>query len=119
MAQRLFSAADRACWQSPARLSHKSGNPVSAPCSSIRRARGTRPRRSPRWQATSSIVSLPARPDARFDCMGLLLLLDRWDVIGIDESGADLVIGGKPQRYRRRALPESAISLWELARRST
>jgi len=47
--------------------------------------------------------------------MGLLLLLDRWDVIGIDESGADLVIGGKPQRYRRRALPASAISPWELS----
>jgi hypothetical protein len=59
------------------------------------------------------------RPDARFDCMGLLLLLDRWDVVGIDESGADLVIGGKPQRYRRRPLPASAISLWELAWRST
>ena len=59
------------------------------------------------------------RPDARFDCMGLLLLLDRGDIIGIDESGADLVIGGKPQRYRRRPLPASAISLWELAWRST
>jgi len=31
MAQRLFSAVDRACWQSPARLSHKSGSPVSSP----------------------------------------------------------------------------------------
>jgi hypothetical protein len=58
MAQRLFSAVDRACWQSPARFSHKSGSPVSAPCSSIRRARLTRPRRSQRWQATSSMVSL-------------------------------------------------------------
>src|SRR5438270_12042360 len=59
------------------------------------------------------------RPDARFDCMGLAMLLDRVEVVGIDESGADLVIGGKPQRYRRRPLPASAISLWELARRST
>ena len=59
----------------------------------------------------------PTRPDARFDCMGLLLLLDRWEIMGIDEGGADLVIQGEPQRYRRRPLPANTISLWELARR--
>jgi hypothetical protein len=32
----------------------------------------------------------PDRPDARFDCMGLVLLLDRCEIIGIDEEGADL-----------------------------
>src|SRR5205814_10606812 len=60
MAQRLFSAVVCAIGQSPARLSHRSGSPVSAPCSSINRARLTRPRRSQRWQLTSSIVSLPS-----------------------------------------------------------
>src|SRR5256885_3240555 len=59
MAQRLFSAVVCAFGQSPARLFHRSGSPISAPCSSIRRARLTPPRRSQRWQATSSIVSLP------------------------------------------------------------
>ena len=49
--------------------------------------------------------------------MGLLLLLDRWAVIGIDEDGADLVTQGEPQRYRRRPLPANTISLWDLARR--
>jgi hypothetical protein len=43
MAQRLFSVVDRACGQSPARGTHKSGNP--APCSSMRRARLTPPSR--------------------------------------------------------------------------
>src|SRR6266550_6698444 len=59
MAQRLCNAVVCAFGQSPARLSHRSGSPISALCSSIRRARLTRPRRSQRWQATSSIVSLP------------------------------------------------------------
>ena len=49
--------------------------------------------------------------------MGLLLLLDRWEIMGIDEGGADLVIQGEPQRYRRRPLPANTISLWELGRR--
>jgi hypothetical protein len=43
-----------------------------------------------------------AAPDRRFDCRGLVLLLDRWDVSGIDEAGADLVTEtGAPLRYRR------------------
>jgi hypothetical protein len=49
----------------------------------------------------------PDRPDARFDCMGLVLLLDRCEVVGIDEAGADLVMNtGACQRFRRR--PPSA-----------
>jgi hypothetical protein len=57
----------------------------------------------------------PERPDARFDCMGLVLLLDRCEVIGIDEDGADLVTEtGTRQRYRRRPLPVHTVSLWVL-----
>jgi hypothetical protein len=57
----------------------------------------------------------PERPDARFDCMGLVLLLDRCEIIGIDEDGADLVTEtGTRQRYRRRPLPVHTVSLWVL-----
>jgi hypothetical protein len=58
-------------------------------------------------------------PDRRFDCMGLVLLLDRCDVASIDETGADLVTkAGVPQclRFRRRPQPAGTISLWELIR---
>ena len=58
----------------------------------------------------------PDRPDARFDAMGLVLLLDRCEIVGIDEAGADLVFapGGARQRYRRRPLPAHTVSLWQL-----
>jgi hypothetical protein len=56
-----------------------------------------------------------AAPDRRFDCMGIALLLDRWEVSGIDEAGADLVTEtGAPLRYRRRPLPGHTVSLWHL-----
>jgi hypothetical protein len=59
----------------------------------------------------------PHRPDARFDCMGLVLLLDRCEVVGIDEHGADLVTNtGAAQRFRRRPLPLGTIRLWQLQR---
>ena len=55
------------------------------------------------------------RPDARFDCMGLLMLLDRCEIVGIDEGGADLVASPEARlRYRRRPLPAATISLWQL-----
>jgi hypothetical protein len=58
----------------------------------------------------------PDRPDVRFDCMGLALLLDRCEVIGLDENGADLVTStGARQRFRRRPLPAGTVSLWQLA----
>jgi hypothetical protein len=58
----------------------------------------------------------PDRPDARFDAMGLVLLLDRCEVVGIDEAGADLLTAtGARQRYRRRTLPAGTVSLWQLA----
>ena len=56
-----------------------------------------------------------AAPDKRFDCMGLALLLDRWEVSSIDQAGADLVTEtGTVLRYRRRPLPRHTISLWQL-----
>jgi hypothetical protein len=59
----------------------------------------------------------PHRPDARFDCMGLVLLLDRREIVAIDEHGADLVTNnGATQRFRRRPLPRGTVSLWELQR---
>ena len=58
-----------------------------------------------------------AAPDKRFDCMGLVLLLDRCEVSGVDEAGADLVTEtGSPLRYRRRPLPVCTVSLWQLVR---
>jgi hypothetical protein len=57
-----------------------------------------------------------ARPDARFACMGLVLLLDRAKVAAIDPQGVDLVTAtGARQRFRRRPLPGGTVSLWELA----
>ena len=56
-----------------------------------------------------------AAPDRRFDCMGLVLLLDSWEVSSVDEAGADLVTEtGAPLRYRRRPLPGHTVSLWQL-----
>jgi hypothetical protein len=56
---RPMTAVDRACSQSPANVCHKSGSPVSARWSSIRRARLSRPCRSHRWHLISSKSSLP------------------------------------------------------------
>ncbi len=57
------------------------------------------------------------RPDARFDCMGVVLLLDRMEVVEIDADGADLRSpAGAMLRYRRRPLPEHTVSLWDLPR---
>jgi len=57
------------------------------------------------------------RPDRRFDCMGLVLSLDRCEIVSIDEHGADLLVapGGAQQRYRRRPFPVHTRPLWVLA----
>jgi hypothetical protein len=69
------------------------------------------------WSELDVFGCDPDRPDARFDCMGLMLLLDRCEVVGVDEHGADLVTSsGARQRFRRRPLPRGTISLWKLAR---
>ena len=55
------------------------------------------------------------RPDARFDCMGLVLLLDRAEVISLDCEAATLKTGtGSELRYRRRPLPAGTVPLWDL-----
>ncbi len=57
------------------------------------------------------------RPDARLDCMGLVPLLDRCEVVSVDEHGADLRTNTGDRRcFDRRPLPAAAISLWELSR---
>jgi hypothetical protein len=57
----------------------------------------------------------PDRPDARFDCMGLVLLLDRCEVVAVDERGADVIsVTGARQRYRRKPMPPGTVSLWQL-----
>jgi hypothetical protein len=54
-------------------------------------------------------------PDRRFDAMGLVLLLDRAEVVAIDKGGADLVTAtGARQRFRRRPLPPHTARLWDL-----
>src|SRR5215208_7445804 len=66
------------------------------------------------WSDLDVFGCHPTRPDARFDCMGLVLLLDRVEVVGVDEHGADLETStGARQRYRRRPLPDGTVSLWE------
>ena len=56
-------------------------------------------------------------PDRRFDCMGLLLLLDRMEVVAIDPAGADLrALTGDPQRYRRKPKPNHTVRLWDLVK---
>ena len=57
-------------------------------------------------------------PAARFDCMGLVLSLDRREVVAIDPDGADLMtVTGVRQRFRRRKLPPGTVPLWQLAQR--
>jgi len=49
--------------------------------------------------------------------MGLTLLLDGCEVVGVDKDGADLITSaGAKQRYRRRPLPDGTVSLWQLKR---
>jgi hypothetical protein len=49
--------------------------------------------------------------------MGLLLLLDRMEVVAIDPAGADLrALTGDPQRYRRKPKPDHTVSLWQLVK---
>jgi hypothetical protein len=56
-------------------------------------------------------------PTARFDAMGLVMSLDRREIVSIDSLGADLVTAaGVHQRFRRRPLPIGTVCLWELAR---
>jgi len=67
------------------------------------------------WSTLDAFGCHPERPDVRFDCMGLVLLLDRCRIVTVDETGADLLTdSGARQRYRLRPLPAHTIPLWEL-----
>jgi hypothetical protein len=69
------------------------------------------------WSVLDVFGCDPARPDARFDCMGLLLL-DRREVVGVDEHGADVVTNtGDRLRFYRRSPPATTISLWQLVKK--
>src|SRR4051794_19344998 len=69
------------------------------------------------WTDLDVFGAYPGAPAARFDAMGLVLLLDRWKVVAIDRDGADLKTPTSAiQRFRRRKLPPGTVSLWELAR---
>jgi hypothetical protein len=58
------------------------------------------------------------RPDRRFDCMGLMLLLEGCEIVAIDERGAELSTGGDTrQRFRRRPMPPEAVPLPSLAKK--
>jgi hypothetical protein len=70
------------------------------------------------WSTLDAFGADPDRPDARFDCMGLVLLLDRCRIVAVDEAGADLVTSsGARQRFRRRPFPRGTVPLWRLVRR--
>jgi len=43
------------------------------------------------WSDLDVFGCNPDLPDARFDYMGLVMLLGRCEIVGIDETGADLV----------------------------
>jgi hypothetical protein len=43
------------------------------------------------WSDLDVFGCNPDCPDARIDCMGIVLLLDRCEVVSVDEHGADLV----------------------------
>ena len=57
------------------------------------------------WSDLDVFGAHPTRPDARFDAMGLVLLLDRCEVVSIDENGADLVTS---TGARQRPAPAAA-----------
>jgi hypothetical protein len=69
------------------------------------------------WDTLDVFGAHETAPAARFDCMGLVLLLDRREVVAIDPEGADLVtVTGARQRFRRRPPPPGTVSLWQLRR---
>jgi hypothetical protein len=69
------------------------------------------------WSALDVFGCDERAPTARFDCMGLVLLLDRCKVVAVDRDGADLVTAsGARQRFYRRPLPPGTVPLWALAR---
>lgn len=69
------------------------------------------------WSTLDVFGAHQGAPASRFDAMGLVLLLNRCEVVGIDQDGADVVtVTDARQRFRRRPLPPGTVPLWELAR---
>jgi hypothetical protein len=67
------------------------------------------------WSDLDVFGCNPDRPDARFDAMGLVMLLDRCEVIAVDEGGATLrTASGSGLRFHRRGLPADTVPLWQL-----
>jgi hypothetical protein len=67
------------------------------------------------WSTLDIFGAHPARPNARFDAMGLVMLLNRGEITDIDAMGADLLMTtGGCQRFYRRPLPAETVPLWEL-----
>jgi hypothetical protein len=64
------------------------------------------------WSALDVFGVNPDRPTARFDAMGLVLLLDRCSVVSIDEHGADLLTKtGAPALLQAPAAGRHGIAL--------
>jgi hypothetical protein len=69
------------------------------------------------WSTLDLFGCDPEAPAARRDCMGLALLLERCEVVALDERGADLLTsGGARQRFYRRPLPPGTVPLWTLGK---
>jgi hypothetical protein len=70
------------------------------------------------WTTYDAFGCHDTAPAARFDCKGLVMLLDRYRIVSIDERGADLATeSGARQRFYRRPMPPGTTMLWELHRR--
>jgi hypothetical protein len=70
------------------------------------------------WSDLEVFGCYDTRPDRRFDAMGLVLLLDRRKIVGIDVDGADLEFqDGVRHRFRRKPLPPGTVPLWDLLTR--
>ena len=68
------------------------------------------------WNSLDAFGCHSTAPDRRFDCMGLVLLLDRCEIIAVDPAGATLVVTatGSRQRFYRRPMPPETVPLWRL-----
>ena len=58
----------------------------------------------------------PTRPEARFDCMGLLWILNGDSITALSGNRAEIrTQRGARQTYTRRKYPTGAIAVWELS----
>jgi hypothetical protein len=73
------------------------------------------------WTTLDVFGCADAAPAQRFDCMGLVLLLDRCRIADIDAAGADLVATTNEARlrFRRRAMPKGTVPLWRVGKKPT